>query len=250
MVATSAVYARVEAPAVAPHPYGLFSVASPESPSGTDWQIGISFESWACLDANVTRSSCIDGLADAPPKEFEVCPNTQSVKPFTVYSGVKLTGQSQEVARSESTAILQNAEEYAAEKGLWASLGTAVTESAALSPIGALALVENGLATGYMGLGVIHMTPGMAVRLGTTVLIEKGNHLETIAGTPVVVGSGYAAAAPQAIYGTGQLKIMRGPVDTVEAFALSVNDLLVLAERTYVVAWDCYAVGSLVSPAT
>jgi len=250
MVATSAVYARVEAPKVTPRPYGLFSVVTPESPSGTDWQMGISFESWACIDPNVTRSSCIDGLADAPPKEFEVCPNTQSVKPFTVYSGVKLTGQSQDVARTEAKAILAGAEEYAVEKGLWATLGAAVTESAALSPLGALALVENNLAVGYMGVGIIHMTPGMAVRLGTGALVVKGDHLETIAGTPVVVGSGYAAAAPVAIYGTGQIKAMRGPVDTIEAFALSVNDLLVLAERTYVTAWDCFATGSLVTPAT
>ena len=250
MVATSAIYARVEAPTVKPHPYGLFTVASPESPSNTEWQHGFSFESWACIDPNITRSSCIDGLADAPPKEFEVCPNTQMTKPFTVYTGVKRTGQSQDVAETQARDILTNAEEYAVEKQLWAALGTAVTESAALSPLGALALVENSLAVGYMGLGVIHMTPGMAVRLGTTALVPKGNGLETIAGTPVAVGAGYAAGGAVAIYGTGQLKIMRGGVDYVDAFAPSVNDLLVLAERNYAMAWDCYSVGSLVSPAT
>lgn len=249
MVATSAVYARVEAPAVTPHPYGLFSVVTPQQPGDTDWQVGISFESWACIDPNVTRSSCIDGLADAPPKEFDVCPNTQSVKPFTVYTGVKRTGQSAEVGREQANGILTNAEEYAVERQLWAALGTAVTESAALSPLGALALVEDALAVGYMGTGIIHMTPGMATRLGQN-LLRNGDHIETFAGTPVSVGHGYAATAPGAIYGTGGVAAMRGPVDYLEAYALSVNDLLILAERTYVVAWDCFAVGSLVSPAT
>jgi hypothetical protein len=246
MVATALVYARIEAPEVKPHPFGLFSVAPPATPSGTDWQVGVSWESWACMTPNVTRSSCIDGLADAPPKEMDVCPNTQDVKPFTVYMGVKLTGQSQDVARTQAGAILEDAEEYAVEQGLWQTLAADVTESAALSPLGALAAVEDALADGYMGLGTIHMSRGMATRLGT-VLVRNGDHIETTVGTPVAVGAGYESTA---IYGTGGVLIARGPVDTIEAFAPSVNDLLVIAERTYVVNYDCFATGSLVSPAT
>jgi hypothetical protein len=246
MVATSVVHARIEAPEVKPHPYGLFSVAPPASPSGTDWQIGVAWESWACLTPNVTRSSCIDGLADAPPKEMDVCPNTQTVKPFTVYSGVKLTGQSQDVAKTQAGAILEDAQEYAVEQALWAVLAGDVSESAALSAVGALAVVEDALADGYMGLGTIHLSRGMAIRLAQQ-LVQKGTTIETIAGTPVAVGGGYES---NAIYGTGGVLIARGPVDFIEAFAPSVNDLLVIAERTYVVNYDCFAAGSLVSPAT
>ena len=246
MVATSVVHARVEAPVVKPHPFGLFSVASPQQPSSTDWQIGVSWESWACLTPNVTRSSCIDGLADAPPKEMDVCPNTQSVKPFTVYSGIKRTGQSDDVARTQASAILSDAEEYAVEQGLWTELAADVTESAALSAVGALAAVEDALADGYMGLGTIHMSRGMAIRLAPQ-LVQKASHIETITGTPVAVGGGYESTA---IYGTGGLLIYRGGIDVIEAYALSVNDLLVIAERTYVVNYDCFAAGSLVSPAT
>ena len=246
MVATSAVYARVEAPAVAPHPYGLFSVAPPSTPSGTDWQIGASWESWACITPNTTRSSCIDGLAEAPPKEFDVCPNTQSIKPVTVYVGVKRTGTSGDVGAAQAEAILTDAEEYAVEAYLWANFVAQITEGAALSAVGALAAVEDALADGYMGKGTIHMSRGMAIRLAQQ-LVQKGTHIETFTGTPVAVGAGYESTA---IYGTGGVHVMRGPVDTVEAYALSVNDHLVLAERTYVAAWDCFAAGNLVAPAT
>jgi hypothetical protein len=68
-------------------------------------------------------------------------------------------------------------------------------------------------------------------------------------GTPVVVGAGYTANGPT-IYGTGAVAVRRGEMEVVSAWNMAINDELVLAERTYVVGWDCFATGVKVAAAT
>lgn len=245
MPTLSQVYTRVEAPTVVPHPFGLFSVTTPTAP-GDHAMVGFMWESWACIDPNTTTDPCINGGAAPGAKEFEQCPNTSSFKPITVYIGIKRTGQSLDVGEAQVRRVLEDAEEFAVERYLWGLLGTAVTEASALSPAGALAAVEDGLGIGYMGTGVIHMSRGTATRLGAE-LVRNGNRLETIVGTPVVVGAGYGSTV---IYGTGAIAATRGEMEVVSAWNMAVNDELVLAERTYVVGWDCYATGVQVAPAT
>jgi hypothetical protein len=204
------------------------------------------WESWACLDPNTTTDACINGGAVAGPKEFEECPNTSSFKPVTVYLGIKRTGQSLDVGSAQVSRVLADAEEFAVEEYLWSLLDADVTEGAALSPIGALAQVEDELAVGYHGTGVLHMSRGTAVRLGSE-LTRNGNRIETLIGTPVAVGAGYL---PNVIYGTGALTVQRDDISVHMAWNTSINDELVLAERSYVVGWDCFATGVQVSPAT
>lgn len=245
MATLSQLYTRVEAPLVAPHPYGLYSVAPPAAP-GDHGVVGIMWESWACVDPNTTTDACINGGAVPDAKEFEECSNSSEFKPITVYLGIKRTGQSLDVGAAQVRRVLEDAEEYAVERYLWAQLGAAVTEDTALSPLGALAAVEQDLGVGYMGKGVIHMSRSTATRLSPQ-LIHEGDHIETLVGTPVVVGAGYAA---DTIYGTGAVVVQRGDVEVVSAWNTAINDELVLGERTVVVGWDCYATGTSVTPAT
>jgi hypothetical protein len=246
MATLDQLHVRVEAPVVVPHPYGLFSVAPPASPSDTSWQAGVSWESWACIDPNTTTDPCINGGAVPGAKEFEACPDYQSFKPITVYLGVKRGGQSTDVGSAQAGQILEDGEEYAVEEYLWAQLAAAVTEAAAMSPVGALGKVENLLGENYMGTGVIHMSRETATRLAPN-LVRNGSRIETLLGTPVAVGAGYIAPT---IYGTGAVAVRRGGLEVVNAWNTAINDELVLAERTYVVGWDCYATGVIVSPAT
>ena len=238
-------HTRIEAPTVVPHPFGLFSVAPPAAP-GDHGLVGVQWESWACIDINTTTDACISGGTAPGPKEFELCPNTISFKPITVYLGIKRTGQSFDVGEAQVRRVLEDAEEYAVEEYLWGLLAADVTEAAALSPEGALAAVEEALADGYMGTGVIHMSRGTAIRLATH-LVRSGDHLETVVGTPVAAGAGYSATA---IYGTGALTVQRDGIAVHNAWDTAINDELVLAERTYVAGWDCFATGVGVAPAT
>lgn len=256
MVASSAVYTRVEAPPVVPRPYGLFSVAAPQSPADPHWQVGVSWESWACLDPNTTTDACFQGTSP-PAKEFEQCPHTQVVAPLTVYLGVKRSGGMGDAEASASGA-LTGAEEFAVERWLWgqmvaAAAPTAPGVGAAVHPnptVAALAAVESALGAGYMGAGVIHMGRGVATALGD-MLTVKGSQLQTAAGTPVVAGSGYNLDAltggKVAIYGTGAIAVRRSTIDTSTAWDRQVNDELSVAERNYVVGWDCFVVGRTTS---
>jgi hypothetical protein len=245
MVAMSAIYTRVAAPAVRPHPFGLFSVVPPLSPADDHWQAGITWESWACLDPNTTTDPCING-GSAVAKEFEQCANTDQIKPITVYLGVQNSGGNPDVGEQQAQNVLADAEEFAVERYLFGQLATAVTEAAASSAVAALGKVEDALGKGYHGTGVIHMARSLAIALASQ-LVRVGQRVETVVGTPVAIGAGYD---PTAIYGTGALQIMRGPASTSTAWNLSVNDQLSLAERTYVVGWDCLAVGASVTPLT
>jgi hypothetical protein len=249
-VLTSDIHTRVEAPPIAPHPFGLFSVAPPATPAETTWQLGVSWESWACIDPNTTTDACIDGSTPAA-KEFEQCPDTNYVKPLTVFLGVKRSGGGVD-AENLASGSLQGAEEFAVERWLWERMvddSAPVVGAPAFHPdpaVAALAAVEAALGAGYMGTGIIHMNRGLATALASH-LVVKGNQLQTIAGTPVAAGAGYnldlLSGGPVTIYGTGAVMIRRSTVTASVAWDRAINDELALAERTYAVGWDCYVIG-------
>jgi hypothetical protein len=251
MVAMSSIFTQVEAPAVTPHPFGLFSVAQPASPAGTSWQAGVRWKSSACLKPDTTEDPCISGNT-VPAKVVQDCADesTGEFKPFTVYSYFKRSGESFDVARAEAEAVLQGGEEYAVEKHLWEAMAALVpapdapSDSAAYPNqlVACLAEVEAQLASNYFGTGVIHMNRGTAAALGPWLIRENGK-LHTLTGTPVVAGAGYESTGTINMYGTGNVAVRRGPIDTVEAADMTVNDFYALAERTYVVGWDCFVVG-------
>lgn len=244
MVTMAEIHSRVAAPPVTPHPFGLFSVAAPIAPGDTAWAMGLSWESWACINPNFTGDLCIDGVSP-DPKEFEACPDTQIMRPVTVYLGVRRSGGDDRVAVEQASSSLSDAEEYAVEKYLWDQLKAESDPlGTALDPLVALGTVEKLLGQGYMGTGVIHMDRLTATVLSDN-LVQRGSQLVTTIGTPVVVGAGYDYdnTTAGAIFGTGALAVRRGTVATYTAWNLAINDQLALAERTYVVGWDCFIVG-------
>lgn len=240
------IYARVEAPTTVPHPYGLFSVAPASTPADPHWQVGIEWQSTACGAIATTTDPCITGDA-ITPKIAEACDldNFIHVKPFAAVAFFKRSGESHEVAVAEAEAALAAGEEFAAESALWTAM-LFETPVASASPSAALGAVEAELGRNYHGTGVIHMDRFMGTMLATH-LVKSGSQLTTALGTPVVVGGGYDLAATEAgahtIYGTGAVVVRRGVIETVDAMDRDVNDLYVLAERSYVVAWDCFIVG-------
>jgi hypothetical protein len=258
MVANALVYERVEAPPVAPHPYGLFSVAPPASPAESGWQLGVTWQSMACYDPFPTYDDCINGGVAESGKVIDGCAgfSLAQFKPVTVYAGVNRSGSSPEVARTDAQATLALGEEWAVEKAMWAAMVAASAPTTAANtkypfPLaGALAYVEGWLAVNYHGTGVIHMNRGAAAALGDR-LVQKGSQLQTITGTPVAAGGGYNTDAISAdtlvLYGTGAVAIRRSTVTDINAVERTINDVLSIAERTYVVGWDCAVVGRTVT---
>jgi len=107
-----------------------------------------------------------------------------------------------------------------------------------------LGYMEQIIAEQYGGTGVIHMS-----RLTTTMLYghlyKMGGRLVTSLGTPVVAGGGYdlldsPPGVVAEIYVTGPLAIWRGDIDTRQnAVDKSINEVSIVAQRDYVIGWDC-----------
>jgi hypothetical protein len=130
-----------------------------------------------------------------------------------------------------------------------------VTTGTAVDVVEALGLLEGALALCYGGVGVIHVTRAAIPHLKSQSLIyhdETTGQYKTCNGNLVAAGAGYpgtspAGAAPTAgetwFYATGAVEIFVSSPDFTTAWAESVdkinNQLVMLAERTYVITWDC-----------
>jgi hypothetical protein len=92
-------------------------------------------------------------------------------------------------------------------KALSDATATILSSGTALSPRRALALLEHSIGQASDGgeQGVIHMTRDVAALLASNsnmLFHEAGKeHLQTLGGTPVVVGSGYTGTGPDGATG-------------------------------------------------
>lgn len=113
--------------------------------------------------------------------------------------------------------------------------------------------LEAALAECYGGVGIIHAPRAALAHMAANFLIEKtGKQIRTVGGTPVAFGAGYPGTSPAGaaaaagtgwLYATGAVSLRRSEVtitsDRVAALDRSVNTLRLIAERTYVISWDC-----------
>jgi hypothetical protein len=125
----------------------------------------------------------------------------------------------------------------------------------------ALSSLEWALGQCSAGTGVIHMTRDAASRL-TYFLVNDGDKLRTVLGTPVVVGSGYTGVGPAGsvpnatvpfpaipaighaptttwMYATGPVVVHLGSVQFIgERRDAATNEITVMAGRPAAVYWD------------
>lgn len=126
-----------------------------------------------------------------------------------------------------------------------------------LDVVEGLGMLESALATCYNGVGVIHIPRVLVphfVLHGQ--LVKDGPRYRTWNGNLVAVGSGYDGSGPDGttdvgktwMYATGAVFYRRSPIKIIstkqQALDRSTNSMVYIAERTYVMAWDCchYAV--------
>lgn len=114
-----------------------------------------------------------------------------------------------------------------------------------------LGLLEAALADCYHGQGVLHVPAVFGTQLSAnTIVTQRGNALTTLMNNKVALGSGYPGDAPDAaaaedvawIYATGAVFYFRSQpriTQVEEFFDRSVNTVRAIAQRVYVVGWDC-----------
>lgn len=259
-------------------PYGLMSVVqTPTDSDNVHWQNGIQFEPDTCERARVTTTDCPaippDKIPTDPPGLRGANPFTVYTMPVCSAPGFI------EEARTRALAALTSGEPRAVEREFWlgefgvtphlAVTGAAVTGADGLveqssptiitggpvSPVEGLALLEEALSSCYGNEGVIHMSPGTLTHLWTNGSVTKdGARLRTGNGHLVAAGAGYPGTFPGAaepggsgvrwMFATGAVFMRRSDPIVPEARPGGVlnrgnNSVFLVAERTYVIGWDC-----------
>lgn len=145
------------------------------------------------------------------------------------------------------------------------TLQQAVTQVAHVNPSPAEAIgeVEKALANCLRGVqGVIHIPAQFAPIMGAqNLLVSDGPRLRTHNGNLVVLGNGYPGTAPDGsspaaghtwIYATGPIFAYRSDITVLlnnnASFSRTDNTVKAIAERTYLLGYDCCLIGSVVSP--
>lgn len=288
----------VSSPNWSASPYGLFSVAAPQTSADPHWQLGITYEPLCGNEPGVIINPCISPVVSGgSTKDTTAERGIRGALPFTVTTWIDcgVVGH-YDTVEADTAELLRRHEQRIAEEIFWTGdapnttqaiyphlaadtavfdgdeqMQLAVTSVVAASGTGivqALGALEAELAECYGGQGVIHMTYATAEDALSNFLIQRvpvgpGGKpaLQTVAGGNwVVVGSGYpgtspAGATPPAgtawMYATGAVFMYRSDIKSTsrpsEAVVRSINDLTYIAERTYVVAWDCCLIGALVT---
>ncbi len=131
--------------------------------------------------------------------------------------------------------------------------------TAAMDAAEALGTVEGQLGDCYNGVGVIHIPQRAFPTFDAWGLIRRdGDALWTSNGNKVAVGGGYPGTSPAGadpaagtswIYATGTVFAYRGKVNATrlaDSFDRETNTYKMIAERTYVLGWDCCHVAALV----
>lgn len=139
-------------------------------------------------------------------------------------------------------------------------LTTSVPITGAVDPATGLGLLEQELADCHNGVGIIHVPVKLLPTLDAHGLVRDRNGiLRTLNGNIVAVGAGYPGTSPAGVdpgdtqswmYATGPMFMYRSQIRVFpyrESVNRSNNTVEMLAERTYVVGWDCCQSGVLVN---
>lgn len=270
-----------DAPKIEPSQFGLFVVAKPNSPVAEDqWVRGFS-QLWDTRpnygrnwDETSNTSEVLFSDASAPlytehkPFFIEVEDNrsTFSLNGEDRFARVKrqLEGISQHACEVEFwDGAIASGESLANPYLTRGSGATILASGSALSPRRAVALLEHyiGQTSAAGEQGIIHMTRDTAALLSSTSNMlfhdKDREHLQTVGGTPVVVGSGYSGNGPVGatgatasdtnkwIYATGTVRVYLGEPDVVndnlaQGYDVSgnANDMRIKATRAASVYFD------------
>lgn len=269
----------VVAPATVPKKFGIFSVSSIIDVNDVHELNGVVYEPTYCGPAAITEVGCPSGPAlFGNPKEYSSGDSEVIGLPFAVVGSWECSPIGHwDDAQDRATAALLDGEERAVERAIErAEAGNTSTFQGAtdltptpgtpVSITSGIALLEAYAGLNFNGQGVIHANPREVTFMANNVLLDElpasANFLMTNLGTLVASEGGMSgnvsptgvvtATANHWIYVTSRPTIRRSgiiftPTDRRAGLNTGTNDLAMLAERVYVVAWSCQAAAVLVT---
>lgn len=268
----------VNQPTRTPLPFGLMSVAQMPPITDVHESGGVRYEVDPCGPANITTEACLaTGGPTKTPTDTWMWRGATPFTVYT-YPVCGPVGNWDEYQR-RAVAALTNGEARAVEREFESgSLGTyphlaanavvsgtgfdtnvvyqteaTVVTGSPVNLVRGIAELEAVLAACYGNEGVIHIPP-QVVAYGITngTFRVDGNRLRSPSGHLIAAGAGYRGLSPAGavqstmtpyLYATGAVFIRRGeiqvPASNRQSLDRSVNDVHLLAERTYVIGWDC-----------
>jgi hypothetical protein len=270
----------VEAPKVVPSAFGLLAVVKPENSADEDrWIRGFSQE-WETEVSNLVNWDDTDTTVDVfatranPVRHVRIKPffieATEDISTLGFLALDRIARITRQIDAGSQVAIERELWEGTIRKGeshdnlaLSDAAATILGGGTAYSPKRALALLEQGIAEAsqFGEQGTIHMTRDVAALLSSNSNMlfhdKVKEHLQTLGGTPVVVGNGYSGVGPDGatgatasatnkwMYATGTVKVYLGDIDVVndnlsQAYDVSgnQNDMRLKAIRPAAVYFD------------
>jgi len=271
----------VDAQQIVPSAFGLLAVVKPENSADEDrWIRGFSqgyettidtLTNWDDTDTNsyaLVNNATVNSFDEIKPFFIEI----EEVRSTLGFLGLdrieRLKRQLEGVTQKALERELWHGDIRIAESDDNKALiggATVLNSGTALSPKRALALLEHSIAiASHAGeQGIIHATRDVVALLSSNSNMlfheKEKDHLQTMGGTPVIVGSGYTGQGPTSvtdgsqtptatnkwIYATGTVKVYLGDVDVVNdnlAQAYDVggnqNDMRLKAIRPAAVFFD------------
>lgn len=220
---------------------------------------------------------------EPPVKTSTFTMKTRGATPFTVYTEFVCSPVGSADAATAASEALGRKAPYAVERAFWTGLAennvgivyphlaaaTTVVDAQSITmqtvpvtggvmhPGDALGFIEQTLAACNNSVGVVHI-PRRALPSFGIYIQSNGGQLRTNGGNLVAAGSGYPGTSPSGaapptgqtwIYGTGQVfeahsnVAVTGVRDSIDR---TNNTVTMIAERTYLLGWDCCYVGALV----
>lgn len=239
----------VEAPKVVPSAFGLLAVVKPENSADEDrWIRGFSQE-WETEVTNLVNFDDTDTTVDVvgartPTRHTRIKPffieATEDISTFGFAALDRVARLTRQIEAGTQKAMEQELWDGYIRKteshenlSLSDATATILGGGTAYSPKRALALLEQGIAEAsqFGEQGIIHMTRDVAALLSSNSQMlfhdKEKEHLQTLGGTPVIVGNGYSGNGPDGddnaeasatskwIYATGTVRTYVGDVDVV-----------------------------------
>lgn len=233
------------------------------------WIDGLNlFDSYHCLTFRESAALC-----EANAKTLDQAAGWQSGLVFSVYGGVacKSIGLDQARMKAEVAKAFEMGEHVGIEQALmeqrfvanidtvpdpdvtiWEAPEDITPASGAVSPKVGAGLLEGHAASSYVGAPTLHMPRSVAsILIGESHLEFSGSTLRTKLGSKVAAGGGYdvdnsgptgapAAAGERWLYATGEVLVNKSELIHKDVFDQVNNDVVVMAERSYLVTVDCY----------
>lgn len=270
-------YLEVPRPARIQRRHRLLDVAIIADPTDQHAFGGIQWVPAPCERPGIADDPCPDGEGEDEGKEFLRPEDIRQVDPFAVYGSFQCSpvGFPEEQRRGRALEHLLTDEARAVEYAVWTGasgnrprLADPTTEvlGSTNSAAQAVAWLEDRMAVLTPSRITLHMPVGALSWLSTeTVAVgDPAGEQLTPQGSPIAAGAGYSEAntsptgvpAPAGaywIYATGPVYGWRGPILELPDIPMvdllrQRNEVIAMAERPWLIGWDCPVVAVLLDP--